>query len=359
MAKMVDYVDEMSIKKMTLGELRKQAIKLNENHRKIMDGEFLRCEKCGRQLVKTAFYRDSRFISGVNTCFCKDCIQKIAENRKTDKEENKETKDSIRAALKILDRPFINSVYNDAIAALQKDTGERSKKSIFSYMYPQLVTLPQQIDKKYADSDPDDEDEAITSDNEINPNSKIIKDAKKRFGQYQIRDLYFLGHEWSDWCARYEIATKAQEVLLQQICLKELELDKLTRNGKDTSKQIKDLQDLMGSLNVKPNQNTGDGVTDAKSFGQLIEEWEEHDPVIEPSGEQKDPQHMVALVDGFMRGHTCKMMGLKNAYSSLYDDLMSKYSVDKDNEEDDDWNNEDLFNKIFGSEIRKEDPDEQ
>ena len=41
----------------------------------------------------------------------------------------------------------------------------------------------------------------------------------------------------------------------------------------------------MGSLNVKPNQNTGDGVTDAKSFGQLIEEWEEHDPVIEPSGE--------------------------------------------------------------------------
>ena len=94
-------------------------------------------------MVKTAFYRDSRFISGVNTCFCKDCIQKIAENRKTDKEENKETKDSIRAALKILDRPFINSVYNDAIAALQKDTGERSKKSIFSYMYPQLVTLPQ------------------------------------------------------------------------------------------------------------------------------------------------------------------------------------------------------------------------
>ena len=68
---------------------------------------------------------------------------------------------------------------------------------------------------------------------------------------------------------------------------------------------------------------------------------------------------MVALVDGFMRGHTCKMMGLKNAYSSLYDNLMSKYSVDKDNEDDDDWNNEDLFNKIFGSEIRKEDPDEQ
>lgn len=109
----------------------------------------------------------------------------------------------------------------------------------------------------------------------------------------------------------------------------------------------------MASLNVKPSQSNSDQFTDNQSFGQLIELWEQKKPIPQPEDEFKDPDHMVMLVDGFFKGHLAKMLGIKNGFSRIYDGLMNKYTV-KYNIDEDDEQSEEIFNKMFGKEIDKE-----
>jgi len=52
----------------------------------------------------------------------------------------------------------------------------------------------------------------------------------------------------------------------------------------------------------------------------------------------------------FFKGHLSKMMGLKNAFSSMYDKFMKKYTVKKP-EYDEDTDSEELFDKIFGNPV--------
>ena len=47
------------------------------------------------------------------------------------------------------------------------------------------------------------------------------------------------------------------------------------------------------------------------------------------------------------------MMGLKNAFSSLYEKFMSKYTVKKP-QYDEDFDSEALFDQIFGSKMDDE-----
>ena len=47
------------------------------------------------------------------------------------------------------------------------------------------------------------------------------------------------------------------------------------------------------------------------------------------------------------------MLGIKNGFSRIYDGLMNKYTV-KHNIDEDDEQSEEIFNKMFGKEIDKE-----
>ena len=59
------------------------------------------------------------------------------------------------------------------------------------------------------------------------------------------------------------------------------------------------------------------------------------------------------LIDVFFTGHLSKMMGIKNAFSSIYEKFMAKYTVTKPQYEEG-ADTESLFNKIFGAEADKE-----
>ena len=94
-------------------------------------------------------------------------------------------------------------------------------------------------------------------------------------------------------------------------------------------------------------------MTNQLSFDQLIEKWEEEKPIPEPEGEFKDIDHIGMLIDVFFRGHMAKMMGIKNAFSTIYEKFMSKYTVTKPQYEEG-ADSETLFNKIFGEEADHE-----
>ena len=189
---------------------------------------------------------------------------------------------------------------------------------------------------------------------EINENSRTLKQAKKRFGDgYTNSDLLFLETEYQDWIKRYACENKAQEILFKRICFKELDIDKAQKAGKDTKELDKTLQDLMGSMSLKPNQNNSNALTEAKTFGQLIEKWEDEwdggKPIPEPDPDFADPDKLIPLVDTFYKGHLAKMMGLKNGFSRLYDKYMKKYTVSQP-QYDEDTDSEAIFEQIFGKE---------
>ena len=352
MAFMPQTIPTKEIKKTPVAKIRENYATISDVYNKMLNGEIVRCPKCGRFMSQYSYYHDDRYHDGLYP-ICKDCMMKIVGNQKKPSDQFHETKESIKTVLQMLDKPFLKDLYESSKKTvderIEKSDDENAVFSIFSVMYPQF-SLTQYRNMHWKDSDielPNDDTGDVIDDVEF------LKTAKRRFGNYSKVDLTYLENEFQDWVNFYGINTKAQKTLVQCLCLKQLEFDHAQRAGKDTSKIIKDIQDIMASLNVKPSQSNSDQFTDNQSFGQLIELWEQKKPIPQPEDEFKDPDHMVMLVDGFFKGHLAKMLGIKNGFSRIYDGLMNKYTV-KHNIDEDDEQSEEIFNKMFGKEIDKE-----
>ena len=343
------------IKKLGVANVRNAYNDLAEQYNKLIDYNWLFCHKCGDFLSSDTFYKDDRFATG-KFPICKRCVMAMVEQREKKTDPPNETKESVQKVLKLMDLPYIDSFYEDCVKGAYDEVKEKNRVSPFGTYNTAIRSLPQWKGMRWEDSEFEDDD--LDNPEEINENSRILKQAKKRFGRnYSSVDLVFLENEYQDWIKRYACDTKAQEILFKRIVCKELEIDKAQKNGKDTKEMDKTLQDLMGSLQVKPNQSNSNALTEAKTFGQLIQRWEdEYDggkPIPEPDEDFKDVDKIGLYIDVFFKGHLSKMMGLKNAFSSLYDRFISKYTVTKP-QYDEDTDSEALFDQIFGSRIDDE-----
>ena len=68
---------------------------LAADYNRIIDNDVLLCPKCNSWIkADTGFYSDSDYATG-RYPECKICIQKLVEQRKTDKDEPNETKESV------------------------------------------------------------------------------------------------------------------------------------------------------------------------------------------------------------------------------------------------------------------------
>ena len=343
------------ISRLGVANVREAYNELAEQYNKIIDYDWMYCHKCGNFLSSDTFYMDDRFTSG-KFPLCKRCCLEIVEQRKNKKDEPNETKESVQRMLQLMDLPYIDSFYEDCIKGARDEVKEKNRSSPFTTYNTAVRSLPQWRGMKWKDSEFDEDH--LDDAEKINENSRILKQAQKRFGKnYNSADLIFLENEYQDWIKRYACDTKAQEILFKRICCKELEIDKAQKNGKDTKEMDKTLQDLMGSLQVKPNQSNSNALTEAKTFGQLIGRWEdEYDggkPVPEPDEDFKDVDKIGLYLDVFFKGHLAIAAGIKNAFSRLYDKFMAKYTVTKP-QYSEDTSSEELFDQIFGSKIDEE-----
>lgn len=139
---------------------------------------------------------------------------------------------------------------------------------------------------------------------------------------------------------------RATEALYKQICIAEATVNKNIMMGKNIESSQEMLNKLLGSLNLKPNQKEDASGIDQTPMGVWIRRWEEKRPVPQDDPELKDEHGIIKYISVWMYGHLCKTLGIKNAYSKLYEDEIAKYRVQKPefNGEDD----EDVFNAVFG-----------
>jgi len=140
------------------------------------------------------------------------------------------------------------------------------------------------------------------------------------------------------------------EALIRQICNLEVDINRDRAAGKSVDKAIGTLNTLLGSAMLKPSQNTdkADSSMEKTPFGVWIKKWEDKRPIPEPDPEMKDVDGIVRYIDVWLRGHLAKMLGKKNAYSSLYEKEIAELRLKRP--EFDDEDDETFFSDVFGEE---------
>ena len=106
-------------------------------------------------------------------------------------------------------------------------------------------------------------------------------------------------------------------------------------------------QKLLETANLQPKQNTKETLSETQTFGTLLDKWENTRPLPEIDEELKDVDRIGLYIDVFFKGHTAKMLNVKNAFSNLYTKFMDKLTVRKP-EYSEEYDTEILFDNIFG-----------
>ena len=346
MAYLKQAKSEIEIKSLTVANVKKAYNDLAKDYNRIIEQDLILCPCCGEFVTRENFYTDKRYAIGLFPQ-CKKCVLAEVEQRKNKNDKPHETKESVKRMLQKMDLPYIDSLYESLQIDVANEINEKNKKSPFLAYLPPIKSLPNWKGKTYKDSE--FELGVITEEEETKQNAKTIKNGKKRFGLgLSNEDYMFLENEYQDWITRYECSTKTQEEIFERLSFKKWEINKATKSGQNTKDLDKTYQELMTTANIAPRQTTMDTMSDAQTFGTLIQKYEETRPLPEIDPELEDIDKIGLYIDSFYRGHACKMLGIKNTFSHLYEKVMKKYTVTPP-EYDDETDSEVLFEKIFGS----------
>lgn len=312
----------------------------------------LTCFYCGNEYVETNFYKsNSIFYNNIGKIpYCKQCIEKLYqqfyEKYKNEGILNPERK-AIKRLCMILDVYFAEDAYGIAMERINV------KKIDISPMgaYMSIIQLTQYNRKNETYENTityEEKKEFQNSFSDISESENVDEKTKEFFGKgFLDEDYEFLKKQYDDWTSRHECQTKAQEEVFKRICFKQLEILKATRLGEDTKNLDATFRDLLDTAKLQPKQNSGETVSDAQTFGTLIDKWETTRPIPEVEEELKDVDKIGLLTHVFYTGHIAKVLNLPSSLTALYDKFMKKYTVERQ-ECSSDSDNEALFNSIFG-----------
>lgn len=343
---------------LTVGKVRKEYNFMADNYSKLLNKKYLLCPKCGEfricQDYKSEFYRDKRWTLGYFP-ICKDCLKLMAEQRSSHREKSKECKESVQKVLRLMDRPYIDDWYVQCVNNVRDQNSDAGlfdeHPSAFASYIRGISSLPQFSGFKCWEDSDFGTTESIDGDADSKAKlvKKTIEEGKKRFGLgYSDADYMFLENEYQDWIGRYECSTKAQELVFQSIALTTLQRDKCIRAGKPTKDLDKTIQDWLDTGNLKPKQNSLDPLSDAQTLGTLIQKYEQERPLPEIDPELQDVDKIGKYIEVFFRGHLCKVLGIKNRFSHMYEAEMQRYTVEKPEYEGEDDDSETIFDKLMG-----------
>lgn len=303
--------------------------------------ERITCTCCGKD--KKAINPGNRFYQSQSILYrhyqhipvCKDCIDIIYNSYKNKYKDDRLT---LYEFCRLFDLPYSDVDYLGAVQNSEK-TGWKLYQSYFKQINSfgdvnnngtcfedseRLIRTDESIDEKV---DKDDYTH-IEEDFEITP--EMI-----RFWGVGFEDdeYHFLENELFQYTTAYECDSPAMEKLLQQAAYESLEIRKKREARQSVDKNLKNLQDLLGSANVKPNQETGANATDQATFGTLVKKWENEKPIPDPLPEWKEKDVFQYMKVWFL-GHLSKMIGLNNPFAKEYEDEINKHSVDMPFEEE-------------------------
>lgn len=351
MAKVIEPLSDAELKKTTIVSLRQEYKKLSNIYNRIMNEELIYCPHCGNWKNVNCFYSSKNYPDGIEHYACKECLLDMMTDYDKKTKVRTDNKEKTIAVFRKLDWYFNEKDYYEQLNSIAEGTGEKIRSTAAQQLLVITKSLKQYKDKTFTNSEFIDEDSRNeNSTEETKIVQKTLKSAKKRFGSsYSDEDLMFLENEYQDWITRYECNTKAQETIFERLAFKKWEINKATKAGQNTKDLDRTYTELLSSINILPRQNSGNGLMDSLSFGQMIEQWEEHDPVFEPEPEFADCDGIGKYLRVWFKGHLARALGLDNGYSREYDEYIKQYTVTKP-EYNEDGTAEDIYQTIFGKE---------
>lgn len=296
--------------------------------------EKIHCTSCGDEKNQAEFYvSNSPFHKHTNKLHvCKDCFWKFVG----------EDVNKLKIALRMIDKPFLTNLLNSSQEEAEKS--DKNTNAIKTYM--KNVSMPQYKNHTWDDSDFDGfkSGKSIPTknriliddidDENIELDKEDIKFMKSFWGKgYELDDLIWLQTEYEDWTNRYECDSKGMETLIQEICKQQLDINTRRANGEKVDQQLKTFQDLLGSSNLKPVQETGANAVEQESFGTLIKKFEREKPIPEPDPIWKDVDGIAKYIRTFFFGHMAKAIGAENKFQDEYENELKKYTVKPEVEE--------------------------
>ncbi|MFS1518511.1 hypothetical protein V1503_18920 [Bacillus sp. SCS-151] len=295
------------------------------------------CSACGIPRNPVQFYSSySPFHKNTGKLHvCKQCILDYVDGKNIE---------SLKKMLRMIDKPFLMELYESSI-----EEAEKSNKSIFG-LYMKNLGLKHNREKTWDDSDFDGHNHSKSLPNHQSTDVDVDEEIKQLtpdetkylkvfWGKgYKIEDLVWLQQEYEDWTNRYECDSKGMETLIQEICMTKLDIMNRRESGEKVDQQLKTLQDLLGSSNLKPVQETGANAAEQESFGTLLKKYENERPVPEPDSKWKDVDKISKYVRVFFLGHLSRMLGLNNKYKDEYWDEINKFTIEEPVNDEDDMN---------------------
>lgn len=136
--------------KLTAAQLKRKVETLDEKVKSLKSGAW--CYLCDSHKIKDSFYSstDSMSKSGL-TPICKECARKIALRVINGKEQGA-TKDSVRLALRYLNKPFLERVWDSSIQEVENLASGKVKSNVWA-AYIRQISMPNYIGMTYFDSD--------------------------------------------------------------------------------------------------------------------------------------------------------------------------------------------------------------
>ena len=290
------------------------------------------CTRCGDEATKSnissKFYiSDSDFYKGNGRVpLCKKCLSELSLNLAGKFEPLK-----LKKILILMDKPYLENILEQAVeSAKDKKTDKIIEENILGH-YFRLIAMPQ-----YRNMGFEDGDDLLTNEKFIDECSDEYRDMQEFWGHgFGKNDYLELTKTFNKYVAAYICDTPTMEELLKQAAFESLEIKNKRLTGQDASKNLKNLLDLLGSANIKPNQETGANANEQETFGTLIQKWENEKPVPSPLPEWMSGDWIRKYVVVWFFGHMAKMLGKTNPYEKEYEEEIAKYTVVRENNEND------------------------
>lgn len=173
---------------------------------------------------------------------------------------------------------------------------------------------------------------------DISASPIVDEDIVKYWGTGFTPEMYIeLENRRSYWLSQYPTGTildPGEEAILRQICNLEISINGDRVAGKPIEKSVNALNNLLGSMNMKPSQKK-EVEENYIPFGCEIAKFEEEHPIIEPDDDFKDVDKLRHNVIAWFLGSLCKTVNINNKYSKFFDEEIQKYTVERPKYNDD------------------------
>lgn len=317
-----------------------------------METDRVICSRCGKTYTK----RKGNFKVSYAAChkglgyipICSDCIDSMYN---TYLAQCNNAKDTVRQMCRKLDLYWNESAF-EAIA-------KKSTMRTLMSQYIQRINTMTYAGKSYDDTLSNEgtlwsftEQEHVeqpvvparqkVEEDEVSDLDDIPNEVITFWGSGYTAEMYLeLEQRRSYWMSRLPEGTDIDigtEALIRQICPLELDINRYRASGRDVDKLVANLDKLIGSAGLKPGQKKQEDADVALAntpLGVWLYRYENKRPLPEVDEELKDVNGIRKYVFTWM-GHLCKMLGLKNAYSQLYEDEIARLRVDKPEYDGDD-----------------------